>query len=64
MTVAGSVVSLGPGGFGHELSMPPDADVSRLGAYLFHDFLELRAPRGENPGAPGLSRTIPVWAIG
>lgn len=63
--VAGSVVRVfAPGGFRHEVAMLPSADVSRLGAYLFHDILELRAPRGENEGAPSFSRAIPVRAIG
>ncbi len=63
--VAGGVVRVfGPGGFRHEVAMLPSADVSRLGAYLFHDILELRAPRGENEVSPGLSRAIPVRAIG
>jgi hypothetical protein len=62
---AGRVVTVsGPDGFRHEVEMLPSADVSRLGAYLFHDILELRAPQGEHGVAPGLSRAIPVRAIG
>lgn len=64
VTVAGSVVGvLGPGGFRHEVTMTPSADLSRLGAYLFHDILELRAPRGQNEGGPRFARAIPVRPI-
>jgi HSP20 family molecular chaperone IbpA len=57
VTVSGNVVGiLGPGGFRHEVPMLPSADLSRLRAYLFHDILELRAPRGENEGNPRFAR--------
>lgn len=33
------------GGFRHEVQLPPEADMDRLGAELFRGILELRAPR-------------------
>lgn len=57
VTLAGSIVGVvGPGGFRHKVPMLPTADLSRLGAYLFHDILELRAPRGEDEGGPRFAR--------
>jgi HSP20 family molecular chaperone IbpA len=35
----------GPDGFRRDVPLPPRADVDRLHAALFHDVLELRAPR-------------------
>lgn len=63
VTVTGNVVEiLGPGGFRHEVPMLPSADLSRLHADLFHDILELRAPRGEDEGSPQSGR-ITVQSI-
>jgi hypothetical protein len=57
VTVTGSVVEvLGPGGFRHEVPMLPNADLNRLGAYLFHEILELRAPRGDDEGGTRFAR--------
>jgi hypothetical protein len=36
-----------PGGFRHELELPPEADVRRLAVELHKGFLEVRAPRGQ-----------------
>lgn len=57
VTVAGNVVGiLGPDGFQHRVPMLPTADLNRLRVYLFHDILELRAPRGEDEGSPRFAR--------
>lgn len=46
LSVAERTVSIaGPGGFRHELELPPESDIERLGVQLFKGILELRAPR-------------------
>jgi HSP20 family molecular chaperone IbpA len=35
----------GPGGFRHELELPPESDMERMGVQLYRGILELRAPR-------------------
>jgi HSP20 family molecular chaperone IbpA len=43
----GAIRVLGPDGFRHEVPLPAGADAERLHADLFHDILELRAPRSD-----------------
>jgi HSP20 family molecular chaperone IbpA len=46
LSVADHTVSVaGPGGFRHELELPPESDMERLGVQLYKGILELRAPR-------------------
>ncbi len=40
-----TVSVVGPGGFRHELELPPEADMARLSVELYKGILELRAPR-------------------
>jgi HSP20 family molecular chaperone IbpA len=47
LAVEGFTVTVkGPDGFRHELELPIDADMDRLGVELYRGVLELRAPRG------------------
>jgi HSP20 family molecular chaperone IbpA len=39
----------GPGGFRHQLELPPESDMERLGVQLYKGILELRAPRVDVP---------------
>ena len=43
---------LGPDGFCRDLNLPEGADGGRLQAGLFHDILELRAPRAARSPVP------------
>ena len=46
LSVEGHTVSVtGPGDFRHELELPPESDMERLGVEVFKGILELRAPR-------------------
>lgn len=46
LSVENHTVSIvGPDGFRHELELPPESDMERLGVELFKGILELRAPR-------------------
>jgi HSP20 family molecular chaperone IbpA len=49
----------GPDGFRRDVPLPRGADADRLHAGLFHDVLELRAPRA-SVTAPSPARTVTV----
>jgi HSP20 family molecular chaperone IbpA len=57
----GLIHVLGPDGFRHEMPLPAGADAERLHAELFHDILELRAPRATVASVPK-PRTVSVGA--
>jgi hypothetical protein len=48
------VVVTAPGGFRHELALPAEADMSRLGVELYRGILELRAPHASASGTNAL----------
>jgi len=63
VSVEGAVIHvLGPDGFQHDVPLPDGADADRLHADLFHDVLELRAPRTDSPVAP-VTRTVGISAL-
>ena len=52
----------GPDGFRRDVPLPAGADADRLHAGLFHDMLELRAPRTDAaPSSP--SHIVAVWPL-
>jgi HSP20 family molecular chaperone IbpA len=55
LTVDGHhVVVTAPHGFRHELALPAEADMSRLGGELYRGILELRAPHARASHKPRL----------
>jgi HSP20 family molecular chaperone IbpA len=48
------VVVTAPDGFRHELALPAEADMSRLGVELYRGILELRAPHARASGTTAL----------
>jgi HSP20 family molecular chaperone IbpA len=63
VTVEGDVVRVqGPDGFLREVPLPAGADPDRLHAGLFHDVLELRAPRTDT-ATFSPARPVAVWPL-